>query len=398
MGCGRHYKGAMQILFIGFNMPYYGNFRRSSEFARQLARAGHSVTLLTTSAAQRRHIVERDFFGIRLVETPALFSGPVRSGWDPWGILARLAWLRGRRFDLVHAFECRPTVIYPALYAARKAAPLFVDWADWFGQGGSVEERPNPVLRNLLRPVETFYENHFRPQARGNTTICSTLTAKALQLGIPAEQIAQIPDGCNPQTIYPADRLAARQRLGLPADGPYVGYLGAAFRNDLAFMVDAWQALQAIEPRARFLWFGAKSSRDREAFRPFQNAHIFGRFPQEQINDFLAAIDAGWLPMRNSPANRGRWPSKINEYLSAGRPVVSTSLSDLGELFEKWNIGVLAPEDPAEFARSTAALLQEPDLQNQMGAVARHLAENELSWQSLSRTLLEPFYYKRLSV
>ena len=91
---------------------------------------------MVTSSTQRVGIKVSEFEGMRLVETPDLFRGPLRSGWDPWNTINRIRWLKNERFDLVHAFESRPVVIYPALFACRQGASFFMDWADWFGNGG----------------------------------------------------------------------------------------------------------------------------------------------------------------------------------------------------------------------------------------------------------------------
>jgi len=381
----------MKILLINFNPPYYGNFRRSSQFGRQLVLRGHQVTLMVTSLHQRHGIKVSEFWGMRLVETPDLFAGPLRSGWDPWNVLNRIAWLRNQQFDLIHAFESRPVVIYPALFASRRGAVCLIDWADWFGKGGSVEQRPNPIVRFCLRPIETFFEEHFRPKAHANTVICSTLYKKACELGIHPVQLLLVPDGGDPEAIQAGDPIAARQRLGLPVNGMYIGYLGAIFDQDADFMLKALQIVRQSVPEVHFLWVGARPQKLTRKFEGMPNVHIFGRFSQDKMNDFLSAMDLGWLPLRNSPANNGRWPSKLNEYMCAGRPIIATNVSDLAELFERRRIGLLSKDQPEPFAKNTLDLLTNPVLRQSMGFEARKTAEEEFSWEALAGRM-EEFY------
>src|SRR5210317_1368266 len=99
---------------IVFNQTGKGTYWRAYHFARILAARNHSVTLISTSKQARNGVSYREIDGIHLVETPDAFTGSLRSGYDPWNMINRISWLRNRRFDIVHAFESRPVVIYPA--------------------------------------------------------------------------------------------------------------------------------------------------------------------------------------------------------------------------------------------------------------------------------------------
>ena len=126
------------------------------------------------------------------------------TGYDLWDTINRLAWVSKRPFDLIHAFENRPVNIYPALYAKKQNnVPLLTDWCDWFGRGGSVEQRPNRLLRAALRPVETYFETHFRPKTAGTTVINTTLHNKAQALGITEQNILMLPNGADIIGFHP---------------------------------------------------------------------------------------------------------------------------------------------------------------------------------------------------
>jgi hypothetical protein len=181
----------MRILYLSFNMPWRGGgtFYRVMGFARHLAGRGHQVTVLATSPGERRRFEERQVEGVRLALAPALPGGRLRTGWDPYEVAQRVRWLSGESFDLIHGFESRPVVLYPALAARERFdAPLVLDWCDWFGRGGAVEER-GPLTRAILRPVETYFEEHYRTRADGTTVINIPLRDRAVRLGVAPETI-----------------------------------------------------------------------------------------------------------------------------------------------------------------------------------------------------------------
>jgi len=246
----------MRILMLVFNQVGRGTYWRALHLSRQLAGCGHQVTLMATAQTARMRLVEREELGVRLVETPDLFSGSLRSGWDLWNAARRIKWLWNRSFDLIHAFEMRPVVLWPALFARRRGAFWVTDWCDWFGRGGSVEERPNPILRWALRPVETFFEERFRTRSDAATVINSTLHRKLLDLGMPEDRILVLPNGADLEGIRPKPRDEVKQRLGLPFDLRFVAYTGSMFRRDAALMAAAFDRIYAVEPKARLMLIG----------------------------------------------------------------------------------------------------------------------------------------------
>src|SRR2546428_4380029 len=156
--------GRMHILMLNHNAARQGTFLRCYHLARHLVQFGHSVTLLTTSPTRKWGITCHEEAGVEIVETPSLLRGGSRSGFDPWTVWQRCRYLRGRAFDVVHAFDSRPTGIHPALQSVRdNPRALFVmDWADWWGRGGSIRERSGELFDHTLGRLETYYEEAFR--------------------------------------------------------------------------------------------------------------------------------------------------------------------------------------------------------------------------------------------
>jgi glycosyltransferase involved in cell wall biosynthesis len=377
-----------------FGLAGKGTYWRALHLARSLARRGHVLTVVATSRGNRlRFDIRSDVqAGVTLVETPDLLWDSLRSGWDPWDVVSRIGWARKQEFDLVHAFESRPTSILPALYLQRRqGVRLILDWCDWFGRGGSVEERPNRLVRALLRPIETFFEDAFRTQADGATVINSVLRRRAIELGVNPETVLHLPNGCNVGELRPIPQAEARRALGWPEDILLIGYIGAIFERDAVLMAQAFDRIHRAESKARSLLAGYCNVAVEELVSVPSAVMRTGRIDYKEINYMLAACDVCWLPLRDSGANRGRYPLKINDYMAVGRPVVATAVGDVAELVRRGGFGLLASDQPDALACQVLTLLRDPARREIMGRRARQLAETEFAWDRIG-VRLERFY------
>lgn len=381
----------MNIVHIVLNSVGKGTYWRALHFGRHLVQQGHTVTLLATAPTNRWGMNTREIDGVRLVETPDLLPGSLRSGWDLWNSAQRTRWLGRQPFDLVHAFEARPTVILPTLYLKRwRDVPLVMDWADWFGRGGSVEERSNPIMRMLLRPVETFFEEAFRTQADATTVICSVLQEKAIRLGVDPGSILHLPNGCTPVPFQQLPVSEVRGQLGLPSDGIYIGYIGSIFAEDAALLAQAFDHVYQQEPAARLLLIGCPPL-IRQLVQTPTNVHETGWIPNAQVHEYLQVCDLCWLPLRNRAANRGRWPLKLGDYLATGLPTVATPVGDVATLFAEEAVGVLAADEPVAFAEATLRLMADPARRAALGQQARTVALTRFRWTTLTERLCKHY-------
>jgi glycosyltransferase involved in cell wall biosynthesis len=373
-----------------FNRRERGTYWRAYYLARELCQRGHYATIIATAPRERaRFRVAYEQHGrLALVEAPDLLPGGLRSGWDPWACLARDAWLRMAHVDLIHAFECRPGVILPALAARRRTdAPLVIDWCDLFGRGGSVEERPSWLIRTALRPAESFFETRFRTQADATTVINQYLGQRAVDLGVDPASITLVPNGCDTTGWELEPQAQARTALGLPCDSPLIGYVGAIFARDAALLAQAFDRLHAQRRDARLVIVGyCNIGVERLVQNPAAVLRT-GPLGTPALRRYLRACTLGWLPLSDSGANRGRWPLKLNTYMEAGLPFVTTAIGDLGDFVRRYPAGLAAAPTPADIAAQTIALLDDPARTAALGATGRHLAKTELSWASVADTL-----------
>ena len=123
--------------------------------------------------------------------------------------------------------------------------------------------------------------------------------------------------------------------------------------------------------------------------------HITGFLPYEELPWYLGCADLFVLPFPNKIYNVGRWPAKIGDYMSLGRPTVSNPVGDVKSLFENYEIGLLADADPRDYAEKIIFLLDHPNIAHRLGENARNLAMTTYDWKIITQRL-EEFYYKLL--
>ncbi len=389
----------LKILFVNLNLAWKGGgtFYRALGFAERLVAKGHEVTLMSTSPENRWQFSESEHNGVRIVETPSVLFGKLRSGWDPYETWRRMSWISDHQFDLVHGFESRPNVIYPTLFTQRRHnATVCLDWCDWFGRGGAIEER-SKMIQLVLAPFENYFEENFRARADGTTTINSQLRDRAVGLGIKPADIMWLPNGAETDKIQPLDKIESRKKLGMDLERPIIGHLGHVWDSDERLMKDSFDALKKEIPSVQLLLFG--NSKTSLFDGDIQTGHAIkaGFIPPEQLSIYLSAADLHWIIQQDTVTNRGRWSMKLNDYMSSGRPIVFTGIGDSKRLFtEEYPIGKLALPEANSIAQTTADLLRDPIQREIFGNNGRHQIETTFAWEIVTDRL-EAFYLETIA-
>jgi glycosyltransferase involved in cell wall biosynthesis len=386
----------LRVLYLTHNVSWKGGgvFYTAYHQARHLVSRGHEVTLLSVSPTSRWHFCERITEGVRIIETPDLLWGKARTGWDPWDTLRRIVRLRKSNYDLIHGFESRPVVALPALYLKHnRRVPTVLTWADWFGRGGKGTER-GKWLSIVMDPVETFCEEYFYPRVDWCVAMGEPLSERARSLGVPQSKILNLLHGCDPGGIHTMSINEVRNKLaGLPSEGMVLGYLGVLRPTSAELLFKAFQIIRrqlAIDCKLVLI---GNHKLNLQNYLPDGREDVIetGWLSYPAVNDYLAASNLLLLPLRKAIATDNVWPSKLNDYLSVGRPTVATNMRILEPLFEQHQIGILTRDEPDAFAQGCLDLLSDTDKCIEMGANARSLAEGDLSWSRLVDRL-EMFY------
>jgi glycosyltransferase involved in cell wall biosynthesis len=379
----------VRVLYLNHNVAGTGTYQRASNLAAELASHGHDVTLVTTSRHDRSRGAERQQDGVHVIQAPDLLMAGGRNGWDLWNTSWRMRRLKHEHFDLIHAFDCRPAVIWPALAQQRRTgAALFIDWADWWGRGGTIADRSSWLLRTFFGPVETWFEEAYRERALANTTISVLLKERCERLGVPGDRIRVLPNGCRAPFSIPGGRMAAHERCRTGA-GPLVVHLGVVKGGDADLLFSAFRRVLQRWPQAQLALLGDfRGSIPKEIAARVRRT---GYLVEADLYDWLAAADAGVVAMHDTLSNRARWPGKVNEYLTAGLPVVMPAVGAAAGFVERSGAGVVCAPGVAALAEAMLEVLESPERREAMSERGRSLASGPLSWQRIGVDLLS-FY------
>ena len=384
----------LKIAFLTFNQEGKGTYLRAYYLAKELVKSGHEVSLLTADV-EGKGVHEREEDGLTIVTFPRLFKGSFLHGWGLDEMISRRFWLRNKEFDLVHAFECRPTNLVPARYLQNKGALFFTDWADLLGSDGSVSQRPAGIKRSVLKIFESYYEKRRFHKSDGMSVICEPLYTEAKQVfNYPEEKLLLLPNGMQNPKLQPIAIEDARKKTGLAKDRLIVGYLGSGFKADMAFMVECFSALQAKEPDALLLHIG------RSNFHTPDNSAILtiGGINDNDLSVYLSACDIFWFPLNLSRANLLRLPLKLSDYLTIGRPIVTTAAGDLGFWVDKFEAGLVADQaSPEIMSELVLKICHSEELKGKMGENAQKASlDFNYGWAKRADEL-QNFYFRRIN-
>jgi glycosyltransferase involved in cell wall biosynthesis len=138
---------------------------------------------------------------------------------------------------------------------------------------------------------------------------------------------------------------------------PIVGYIGGVHRH-----VDFGLLIELARARPNWSWvFVGKLQTNVGELAELNNVHLLGQKPHDQLSAYVRQFDVCIVPYVNSNYTATVVPTKINEYLAVGKPVVSTNIPAVCEFNKEYNVIKVASTRPAEFLAAIEAALQEPD-------------------------------------
>jgi UDP-galactopyranose mutase len=140
------------------------------------------------------------------------------------------------------------------------------------------------------------------------------------------DNIHAFPSGVDVTHFHAArkDRQEPADQMSIP--GPKVGYYGVIDeRLDLALI----EAVAKARPQLSFIIIGPVAKIAPEDLPRASNIHYLGQKDYRELPAYLSGWDAALMPFALNSSTQFISPTKTPEYLAAGRPVVSTPITDL---------------------------------------------------------------------
>jgi len=372
----------MRVCYItqaGFDDPGAEN-THSSEIVRHLVKAGIEVTVL--------HPSRSGVAGLGAAECRPRIA-PARLLRRVW-FQVWLFWIlrRAMSHDVIYVRQAA-FMLVPALLRRRLGIPIVAEFNTSFGV-----VRPARALAFLIPLLKNIERRSLKEYDAVITVSSSLREILVAAYGVSPSKITVIHNGTNLELMRPLAKTECRKRLGLPDDAFVVAFVGN---------LHMWQGigplLQAIasirrENNAAIHLVVAGTSQYLPTFKTQaselglqRHAHFLGAVPYSRVPEIIGAADVAAAPgdASGSVDYRIRSPLKVYEYLACGRPVVAGDLETIRELFWSKRIGFLtAPGNVTQLARAIETLRSQPNLIIEMGANARRVAEESLSWSAVT--------------
>ena len=343
----------MRIVHTESSLGWGGQEIRILSESQGLAKRGHEVRLLCPPEA--RIFSEAPNWGLRPEPVPI-----ARKNWTGWSSLRKK--FQESRCDVVSTHSS--TDSWLAALAMRSLG------------------RPYPMVRtrHISAPVPRNPLSHWLyAQAAHIVTAGEALKNELVERnGLPAARIDSVPTGIDAARFHPGDRMAAREKLGLPKDKILVGIV-ATLRS--------WKGhrhlLEALPEEAGLVIVGDGPQRPMLEAQVDQlkiRYKILFAGNQRDVVPWMQALDVFALP---SYANEGV-PQALIQAMLVGLPCVTTNIGSMAELavHEKTAL-VVQPQDVGALSAALRALLGDTSLKERLGAAARKHCVERFSYERM---------------
>lgn len=255
-----------------------------------------------------------------------------------------------------------------SLWAARTyRVPMWLDLRDltW--------DYPRELgVRSLLRTLgsrvlKSLALTNFRAAVRISTTTARQ-RRYLIEHGIRPERVVVVPNGVPKRIVDDLTPLAGSQREKGPLRVVYAGLLG--FPQGLAFAVESMEGLPGDQVELHLYGDGV----DRPSLtaycqsRRLSHVHLHGHVPHEQYLEALRHADILYASLRPVGSLAAAMPSKIWEYMAAGKPVLFAGEGEADEAIQQAGAGLCVRYgDPKDFQTKLHRLLADEAYRHECG-------------------------------
>ncbi len=386
----------MRILFVShyFHPEVGASQTRILEAARMLSDRGHQVTVLTGMPNYPDGVIPPEYRGkwkktewldgIRIVRTavyPAANRGFAKRLVNHTSFaLSSLTGLRAvGKTDVVIA-ETPPLFTAGAAVVIARAlnARLLLNVSDlWPESAVQLGMLSNSTAVRLAEALERFAYHHADTVAVPTPGMRRIL----LERGYGEDKIKLLPNAVDTDRFSPAPATHS----GL-CRAMYCGTVGLA--QGVGTLLDAAVILERDEVPVEVIVVGDGAERpeleERASRSGLERVTFAGRVSREEVPQRISSANVTLMTLRDLPLFEDALPTKLLEYMAAGRPVVAGASGQAARMLEEVGAGIACPpENPAALAEAIRRLASDPQLAEEMGARGRRHVEERLSRRAM---------------
>ena len=165
---------------------------------------------------------------------------------------------------------------------------------------------------------------------------------------------------CFPSSIDVKHFAKALEATDEPEDqgsipSPRVGFFGVIDeRSDIELL----GRLAEMRPDLHFVMIGPVVKINEEDLPRYENIHYLGGKDYKELPEYIAGWDVAMMPFAMNESTKFISPTKTPEYLAAGRPVVSTPITDVVKPYGEAGLVFIA-DSPEAFSEAIDSALQQ---------------------------------------
>jgi len=296
-----------------------------------------------------------------------------------WGALMRtLDTLRRDEFDLVHIHTPFIAHYAGARFAREANLPCVATYHTFF------EEYIHHYVPAMPHGIGRFLARAFtRSQCRDVQALIAPsdpMRDILLEYGV-STAIHVLPTGLPADRFMAGDATRFRVQSGIPLDRPLMTYIGrVAHEKNIDFLVRVFTQVRQSVPNAMLVIAGEgparESLRERVAGLKLEDhVHFAGYLDRNSgLLDCYAAANVFAFASRTETQGL-----VLLEAMAQGAPVVSTAELGTRSILKPGCGALVVPEKQDEFAAAVVRVLQDPDLQKELGDRGRAYAR---TWSS----------------
>jgi hypothetical protein len=259
------------------------------------------------------------------------------------------------------------------LLARLKHARLVIDIRDLWP--AIITELGVLTSRWIIEPLERLELAAYRA-ADEIVVVSEGFRDNLISRGVPPSKVHTIRNGVTLGRFDPAapSDPKLRARLGAGPGDCLVLYLGThGISQGLPEITKAAARLAPHPVHFAFVGEGADKSRleCRVGELGLRNVTMLPGVPHAEVPSLLAAVDICLVPLRDVPLFATTIPSKMFEYLAAGKAVVGSVAGEAAQILREAGATVVPPEDGVELAEAIRNLVAEPERRAAMGRAGR---------------------------
>jgi glycosyltransferase involved in cell wall biosynthesis len=383
---------------VGSGSEVGGSVTHSHEVIRALRAEGVTVTAFTTSSAIARTARNErdapvDWRQVRIPRAAKAIAASAAAGADL--ALVRAALPAARDADAIYQRHGRFTLA-GAILAGLTRKPLILEF------NGSEEfvERHWMSSRTPLRGRIKLCEDAALAAAARIVVVSEVDRRSLLERGIPADRLVLNPNGVDPERFAVGGGSEIRQRHGIADDAVVFGFLGSFGPwHGAPLLARAFVDAAGQVPAAHLLLLGDGREQE-ETVAIVRDAGlerrltVAGKVASTEVPAHLDACDvlvSPHVPLAGGAEFFGS-PTKLFEYMAAGKPIVASRLGQIGDVLEHGATGWLVrPGDADDLREGLLAVAADAELRHMLGANARRQAVERHTWRLNARRVIDAY-------